>query len=88
MVVGSHLKRVSHLYLDIGGVLLTNGWDSHYRKQEALKFKLDWAEMGALHRLLHKVESVTKLALLSKFDDFRAGSVFREIDHMGYHSAY
>jgi putative hydrolase of the HAD superfamily len=37
--------------LDIGGVLLTNGWDHHSRKQAATKFKLDWTEIEDRHHL-------------------------------------
>jgi len=32
---------ITTLFLDIGGVLLTNGWDHHARKRAATKFKLD-----------------------------------------------
>jgi len=32
---------VTTLFLDIGGVLLTDGWDHHARKQAATNFKLD-----------------------------------------------
>ena len=36
---------ITCLFLDIGGVLLTNGWDHHARKRAAAKFKLEFAEM-------------------------------------------
>ncbi|MBU6480152.1 MAG: HAD family phosphatase [Nitrospirae bacterium] len=42
---------VTCLFLDIGGVLLTNGWDHHARKRAAAHFKLGWAEMEDRHRL-------------------------------------
>lgn len=32
------------LFLDIGGVLLTNGWDRHMRKAAAEKFGLQYEE--------------------------------------------
>lgn len=32
---------ITTLYLDIGGVLLTDGWDHHARKRAAENFKLD-----------------------------------------------
>ena len=38
-------------FLDIGGVLLTNGWDHHARKRAATNFKLDLAEMEDRHHL-------------------------------------
>ncbi len=37
---------VTTLFLDIGGVLLTDGWDHHARKRAAKKFKLEWTEDG------------------------------------------
>ena len=35
---------ITCVFLDIGGVLLTNGWDYHARERAAMNFKLDWAE--------------------------------------------
>ena len=37
--------KIRALFLDVGGVLLTNGWDHHARRRAAKHFKLDWAEM-------------------------------------------
>ena len=42
---------ITCLFLDIGGVLLTNGWDHIFRKRAATHFKLDWAEMEERHSL-------------------------------------
>jgi putative hydrolase of the HAD superfamily len=42
---------ITALFLDIGGVLLTDGWDHHARKRAAKHFKLDWAEMEERHHL-------------------------------------
>ncbi len=36
---------------DIGGVLLTNGWDHHALKRTAAKFKLDWAKLQKRHHM-------------------------------------
>jgi hypothetical protein len=36
---------VTTLFLDVGGVLLTNGWDHLARKRTARNFNLNWAEM-------------------------------------------
>jgi putative hydrolase of the HAD superfamily len=38
---------ITTLFLDVGGVLLTNGWDHHARRRAAKHFKLDWDEMEA-----------------------------------------
>ena len=43
--------KVSCLFLDIGGVLLSDGWDHHARKRAATKFKLEWAELEQRHQL-------------------------------------
>jgi FMN phosphatase YigB (HAD superfamily) len=43
--------EITTLFLDIGGVLLTDGWDYRARKRAAKKFKLDSAEMEARHHL-------------------------------------
>jgi putative hydrolase of the HAD superfamily len=42
---------VKTLLLDIGGVLLTNGWDHRARKRAAAHFRLNWAEMQERHEL-------------------------------------
>jgi putative hydrolase of the HAD superfamily len=42
---------ITCVFLDIGGVLLTNGWDHHARKRAATNFKLEWAEMEERHSL-------------------------------------
>jgi putative hydrolase of the HAD superfamily len=44
-------KKVTTLFLDIGGVLLTDGWDHHARKRAANSFKLELAEMEERHRV-------------------------------------
>jgi len=40
---------ITSLFLDVGGVLLTNGWDRDARKQAAETFGLDYAEMDERH---------------------------------------
>ena len=42
---------ITALFLDVGGVLLTNGWDHHARRRTANHFKLKWAEMEERHAL-------------------------------------
>jgi putative hydrolase of the HAD superfamily len=42
---------VTTLFLDIGGVLLTDGWDQPARERAAAKFKINLAEMEARHHL-------------------------------------
>jgi len=45
------LKKITVLFLDVGGVLLTNGWDHQARKRAATIFKLEWSEMEDRHHL-------------------------------------
>ena len=54
---------VTTLFLDIGGVLLTNGWDHHARKRAATNFKLDLAEMEDRHHLTFDTYEEGKLTL-------------------------
>lgn len=62
------------LFLDIGGVLLTDGWDHHARKRAATTFKLEWAEMEARHRLNFATYEEGKLTL----EEYLSRTVFYE----------
>lgn len=55
--------EVSTLFLDIGGVLLTNGWDHNMRKAAADKFELDYEEMNERHHLTFDTYEEGKLSL-------------------------
>jgi putative hydrolase of the HAD superfamily len=55
--------QIKTLFLDVGGVLLTNGWDHHARKRAAKHFKLDWAEMQERHSLNFNIYETDKLTL-------------------------
>jgi len=54
---------ITCLFLDIGGVLLTNGWDHHARKRAAAHFKLELAEMEDRHHLTFDTYEEGKLTL-------------------------
>ncbi len=54
---------ISALFLDIGGVLLTNGWDRTMRRMAAEKFGLDFAEMDERHHLTFDTYEEGKLSL-------------------------
>ena len=43
--------KITTLFVDVGGVLLTNGWDHHARRRAAKNFNLKWAEMQDRHGL-------------------------------------
>ena len=51
------------LFLDIGGVILTNGWDRHMRRDAAERFGLDWEEMNERHHLTFDTYEEGKLSL-------------------------
>jgi putative hydrolase of the HAD superfamily len=54
---------ITALFLDIGGVLLTDGWDHHARKRAARNFKLKFAEMEDRHHLTFDTYEEGKLTL-------------------------
>ena len=60
--------KVTALFLDIGGVLLTDGWDHHARKRAATNFKLEWAEMEGRHHLVFETYEEGKLSLAEYLD--------------------
>jgi putative hydrolase of the HAD superfamily len=60
--------------MDIGGVLLTNGWDHHARRRAVAKFRLDWAEMEERHRLTFEIHEEGKLT----FEEYLSLVVFYE----------
>ena len=65
---------ITTLFLDIGGVLLTNGWDHQARKRAATYFKLEWDEEEVLHHLMFDTYETGKLTL----EEYLSGAVFNE----------
>ncbi len=45
------MREITTLFWDIGGVILTNGWDRESRKEAAAAFHLDWDEFEDRHDL-------------------------------------
>src|SRR5271154_222758 len=45
------MPGITTLFWDIGGVVLTNGWDRHSRRRAATEFNLDWDEFQDRHDL-------------------------------------
>ena len=66
--------KITTLFLDIGGVLLTNGWGRTSRRSAAEKFKLDFAEMDERHHLTFDAYEQGKLGL----DEYLERVVFQE----------
>jgi HAD superfamily hydrolase (TIGR01509 family) len=52
---------ITTLFLDVGGVLLNNGWDHHARRRVAKHFKLEWSEMEERHALIFETHEEGKL---------------------------
>jgi putative hydrolase of the HAD superfamily len=59
---------ITTLFLDVGGVLLTNGWDHHARKRAAKNFKLELAEMEDRHHLTFDTYEEGKFTLEEYLD--------------------
>jgi putative hydrolase of the HAD superfamily len=54
-------------FLDIGGVLLTDGWDHLARRRAAKNFELEWAEMEERHHLTFEIFEEGKITLEEYF---------------------
>jgi putative hydrolase of the HAD superfamily len=65
---------ITTLFVDVGGVLLTNGWDHLARRRAAKKFGLNWPEMDQRHRLVFETHEEGKLS----FEEYLGWVVFYE----------
>jgi putative hydrolase of the HAD superfamily len=63
---------VSTMFVDIGGVLLTNGWDHNSRERAAELFDLDAREMNERHHLTFDTYEEGKISM----DEYLARVVF------------
>ncbi len=66
--------NISTLFLDIGGVLLTNGWDRQARHRAVETFDLDINELNERHHLTFDTYEQGKLSL----DEYLSRVVFYE----------
>ncbi len=55
--------HITTLFLDLGGVLLTNGWDRAARQRAAERFHLDYDETNERHHLTFDTFEEGKLTL-------------------------
>jgi putative hydrolase of the HAD superfamily len=67
-------EKIKAVFTDVGGVMLTNGWDTEGRKLAAARFHLDLEDMDARHHLTFDTYEVGKLSL----DDYLDRIVFYE----------
>jgi FMN phosphatase YigB (HAD superfamily) len=68
---GGQMKKaipITTLFLDVGGVLLTNGWDHQARQRAATNFKLESAEMEDRHHLTFDTYEEGKITLEEYLD--------------------
>ena len=63
---------VTALFLDVGGVMLTNGWDRKAREAAAKKFGLDLDDLNDRHRMTFDTYETGKLSL----EEYLKSSVF------------
>lgn len=61
MTVENNYPRV--IFMDIGGVFLTNGWDHEARKKAYAIFGLDESTTEALHHFIFNIYEIGKISL-------------------------
>jgi putative hydrolase of the HAD superfamily len=66
------LTKITTLFFDVGGVILTNGWDSAARHAAMSKFQLDAAEFEARHELANPAWERGEITL----EEYLARTVF------------
>jgi putative hydrolase of the HAD superfamily len=66
------VSKITAVFFDVGGVLLTNGWDQEERERAVKAFGLDGAEVEARHRLWSAEVDAGRLSL----DEYVERSIF------------
>lgn len=56
-------SKIKVVFMDIGGVLLTNGWDHESRQEAAKTFGFDYEEMDILHNFIYNVFEIGSISL-------------------------
>lgn len=56
-------SQVKVVFLDIGGVLLSNGWGHKSREKAAKIFGLNYDEMNILHNFIYNVHEIGRISL-------------------------
>src|SRR5208337_3433214 len=56
-------NQISTLFLDVGGVLLTNGWDQSTRQKAVERFLLDAKDVDERHNLAFDIYEEGKITL-------------------------
>jgi len=55
--------EIRAMFLDVGGVLLTNAWDDEALQRAAREFDFDLGDLRARHTLMHETYELGKIAL-------------------------
>lgn len=75
------MPEITTLFWDIGGVILTNGWDRNSRRDAASAFNFDWEEFQDRHELTFPAFDAGQITLNEYLDRtlfYRARSFTRE----------
>lgn len=57
------ISKIKVVFMDIGGVMLTNGWDHESRAKAAEVFGFDYTEMNILHNFIYNVFEIGSISL-------------------------
>ena len=68
------LSKVKVVFMDIGGVLLTNGWGHESREKAAQVFDFDYDEMNILHNFIYNVFEIGSISI----DEYLDTTVFHK----------
>ena len=61
-------SKIKVVFMDIGGVFLTNGWDHESREKAAKVFGFDYKEMNILHNFIYNVFEIGSISLNEYLD--------------------
>ena len=62
-MIDLEVSQIKVVFMDIGGVLLTNGWGHESRQKAAQKFDFDYEEMDILHHFIYNVFEIGSISL-------------------------
>lgn len=68
------VSKIKVVFMDIGGIFLTNGWDHVSRQKAAEVFGYDYEKMESLHQFIFQVFEIGHISL----DKYLDMTIFRE----------
>ncbi len=66
------MAKISTLFWDVGGVLLSNGWDHELRRRAANQFGLDWQDFQTRHEMVDHDFETGRISL----ESYLASTIF------------